>query len=185
MPACFIASYSISKPPASLCSSIHPWSAPSFVFPRCRSALIFFPLPPLSLSPVFTPSICLITWSSPFSLFALFVLTSRLFLVSYPSSLFVPPPPSVIPSSSSPSGSVYWVLSSTHSLVDKWFIFPKNPHNHLQTSLFNQPQLFHSCHFLQIATDKVTPPHKQMCFAAFFFFLFLMLEVFSHISSSS
>lgn len=128
---------------------------------------------------MFTPSICLITRSSPFSLFALFVLTSRLFLVSYPSSLFVPPPPSVIPSSSSPSGSVYWVLSSTHSLVDKWFIFPKNPHNHLQTSLFNQPQLFHSCHFLQIATNKVTPPHKQMCFAAFFFFfLFLMLEVF-------
>lgn len=169
MPACFIASYSISKPPASLCSSIHPWSAPSFVFPRCCSALIFFLLP-LSLSPVFTPSICLITWSSPFSLFALFVLTSRLFLISYPSSLFLPPPPSVIPSSSSPSGSVYWVLSSTHSLVDKWFIFPKNPHNHLQTSLFNQLQLFHSCHFFADCYWQGDTPSQTNVFCCIFFF---------------
>lgn len=89
---------------------------------------------------VFTPSICLITQWFSFSLCALFVLTSTSFSCP-PSALFVSPPPSVIPSSSSPSVSVYWVLSSTHSLVDKWFIFPRNPHSHLQTSLFNQLQL--------------------------------------------
>lgn len=96
---------------------------------------------------MFTPSICLIAPSSPLSLLVLFVFpSSPPFLISCPSSLFAPPLPSVIPSSSSPSVCVYWVLSSAHSLVDKWIISAKTPRNNPQTSLFNQLQLFYSCH---------------------------------------
>ena len=109
MPACFIALYSVSKPPASLCSSIRPHTIRSQLhLSQLSLRTHFFPPSSFPLSPVFTPSICLITRSSPLSLFSLFVFPSRLlFLTSYPSSLFVPPPPSVIPSSSSPSVSVY------------------------------------------------------------------------------
>lgn len=150
MPACFIASYTFPQsPPATLCFWTHPWYAPSFIFHCSCSA-------PIShshsfLGPrCFAPSVCPVTPSSPSSLSpAPLVPTSR--LISYflpPPSLFALPPPSVIPSSSSLSVSVYWVLSSTHSLVDKWFILPKNPHHRPQTSLFNQPLLLHSCHSL-------------------------------------
>lgn len=67
MPACFIALYSISKPPASLHSSIPPHTLCSQLHLSPLSLCTVFFLLPLSLplSPVFTPSICLITRSSP------------------------------------------------------------------------------------------------------------------------
>ncbi len=55
MPACFIALYSISKPPASLRFSIppHTRSAPGFVFLHCHSVPVFL------LLPLSSPLLCL------------------------------------------------------------------------------------------------------------------------------
>lgn len=93
-------------------------SAPSFISSRLSLRTHFFPLPPLfPRSPVFTPSICLITRSSPLSLFSLFVFPSRLlFLTSYPSSLFVPPPPMCYPFLLSSVCLCAWVPSSAPQL---------------------------------------------------------------------
>lgn len=114
-------------------------------------ALHPFPTPTLSLAldVLRPPSVQSLRRLHPASLLRRLSRLPVLFLISRPPpSLFALPPPSVIPSSSSLSVSVYWVLSSTHSLVDKWFILPKNPHHRPQTSLFNQPLLLHSCHSL-------------------------------------
>lgn len=121
MPACFIASCSISKPKARL----------FFPVPSCTIWCRFHLWPPSSptsfpVSCVYTlhlPDDSIVSFQSPCLSFS----TSFFFLIfiSYPFSLFAPPPPSVIPSSSSPSVSVYWVLSSAHSLVYKWISSPK------------------------------------------------------------
>lgn len=146
MPACFIASCSISKPIARL----------FFPVPSCTIWCRFHLWPPFSPTPfpvscVYTLSICLMTRSSPFSLRV--CLSPHLFFkISY----FLP----LLSVCTSTAKCYPFLLFSVCLCVLGPVLSPqlslqmdflsKETHNHLQMSLFNQQQQIYSCHFCRL-----------------------------------
>lgn len=146
MTACFIASYNISKPIASLC----------FLVPSC---IIFGHLFLFALSPshVFASSICLMTRSSSFRLC---VCLSLLFFFFFFLYYFLP----LLSVCASTAKCYAFLLFSVCLCVLGPVLSPqlglqmdhlsKETHNHLQTSLFNQLQLIYSFHFCRLLLAK-------------------------------
>lgn len=146
MPACFIASCSISKPIARL----------FFLVPSCTIWCRFHLWPPFSPTPfpvscVYTlhlPDDSIVSFQSPCLSFS----TSFFFLISY----FLP----LLSVCTSTAKCYPFLLFSVCLCVLGPVLSPqlslqmdflsKETHNHLQTSLFNHQQQIYSCHFCRL-----------------------------------